>query len=68
MKSRTLDELMIVNPGWPAETRTMRLRVERTPVPRGAKARVDPNGVGRLFLGSDGIVYRVERFRGSRFI
>ena len=69
MKSQTLDELMIVNPGSPAATEMVRLGAR----PSGSCGRCQcacrqPTVTRRLFLGSDGIVYQVDRahVRGRR--
>jgi len=62
MKSHTLDELMIVNPGSPAAIEMVRLRAR----PTGSCGRCrcacrQPTVTRQLFLGSDGIVYQVDR-------
>jgi hypothetical protein len=59
MKSHTLDELMIVNPGSPAAIEMLHVRSGglRGRCRCACRQPVTP----RLFLGSDGIVYQVDR-------
>ena len=60
MKSQTLDELMIVNPGSPAALEMVRLPGTGSRRHCSCACR-KPAVTRRLFLGSDGIVYQVDR-------
>ena len=61
MARHGLDELMIVNPGSPASTEALTLRGSGA-VCRVRKVEADAGSrsAERLFLGADGIVYRID--------
>ncbi|MGH9310061.1 MAG: hypothetical protein ACRD1U_11845 [Vicinamibacterales bacterium] len=63
MKPRTLDELMIVNPGLPSRTRTVRLHSTGTPQIHDRTVIGCPEVRAPLYFGCDGIVYRAIRIR-----
>jgi hypothetical protein len=59
---RTLDELMIVNPGSPSR-RHVRLRATPSAESRSGTGTGCPEATAPLYLGCDGIVYRAVRMR-----